>query len=116
MTTTLNNFASETQLTTSESTIVSTSTTERKYIGMGTVYNTSTSPVDITVWRLLTATTGTTGSGGNQSWEFTLPAKTSRRLDKVIGQVLGFSMKISVMASTAAVVNIDISGTTETTT
>lgn len=115
MTTTLNSFVSETQLTTSEATIVSTTSSEKKFIGMGTVYNTSTSPVEITLWRLATATTGTTGSGGNQSWEFTLPAKTSRRLDKILGQVLDFDMKISAMASTTLVVNIDISGTTETT-
>jgi len=114
MTTTLNNFSSETQLTTSEATIVSTTSSEKKFIGMATVTNTSESNVEVTVWRMLTATTGTTGSGGNWIYKKTIPANTTERIDKIMGHVLGNSMKISALAGTASVVNIDISGTTET--
>ena len=114
MTTALNSFVSETQLTTSEATIVSTTSSEKKFIGMATVTNTSTSNVEVTLWRILTATTGTTGSGGNWSWKKTIPANSTLRIDKIMGQVLGAEMKISALADTAAVINIDISGTTET--
>jgi hypothetical protein len=114
MTTTLSNFSSETQLTASESTIVSTTSSEKKFIGMATVSNTSTSNVEVTLWRLASATTGTTGSGGNWIWKKTIPANTTERIDKIMGHVLGNSMKVSALASTASVVNIDISGTTET--
>ena len=114
MTTTLADFTSETQLTASEVTMVSTSSSEQKFIGMATVTNTSTSNVEVTVWRILTATTGTTGSGGNWSWRKTIPANSTVRIDKIMGHVLGNSMKISALAGTASVINIDISGTTET--
>lgn len=114
MTTTLSNFTSETQLTASEAVMVSTSSSEKKFIGMATVTNTSTSDIDVTVWRLLTATTGTVGSGGNWIWGKTIPAKSTERIDKIMGHVLGANMKISALASTANVINIDISGTTET--
>ena len=114
MTTTLSNFTSETQLTTSEVTMVSTSTTEKKFIGMATVTNTSDSNVEVTIWRVLTATTGTTGSGGNWIYKKTIPANATERVDKIMGHVLGASMKISALAATAGVINVDISGTTET--
>ena len=114
MTTTLNNFVSETQLTTSEATLVSTSSSEKKFIGAATITNTSSSSVEVTFWRMLTATTGTTGSGGNWFVKKTIPANQTERLDKLLGQVLGGSMKISGLASVASVVNVDISGTTET--
>ena len=114
MTTTLNNFSSETQLTTSEVSIVSTTSSEKKFIGMATLTNTSTSNVEVTLWRLATTTTGTTGSGGNWIYKKTIPANATERIDKIMGHVLGNSMKISALASTASVINIDISGTTET--
>lgn len=113
MTTTLNSFSSEKQLTASEATIVSTLASEKKFIGMATVTNTSTSNVEITVWRILTVTTGTTVSGGNWTIKKIIAAGATEKLDKIIGQVLGFSMKISALAATASVINIDISGTTE---
>jgi len=114
MTTTLANFTSETQLTASEVTMVSTTSSEQKFIGMATVTNTSVLNVEVTVWRLLTATTGTTVSGGNFIWKKTIPANSTVRIDKIMGHVLGNSMKISALAGTASVINIDISGTTET--
>jgi len=114
MTTTLNNFISEAQLTTSEVTLISTGASEKKFIGMATVTNTSASNVEVTLWRILTATTGTTGSGGNWTWRKTIPAGVTVIIDKIMGQVLGGSMKISGLADVESVINIDVSGTTET--
>jgi len=114
MTATLNSFVSETQLTTSEVALVSTSSSEKKFIGMATVTNTSILNVEVTLWRILEATTGTAGSGGNWTWKKTIPANTTVRIDKIMGHVLDNSMKISALADVASVVNIDISGTTET--
>ena len=114
MTATLNSFASEKQLTASEVEIVSATSSEKKFIGMATVTNTSTSNVEVTAWRILTATTGTTGSGGNWVWKKTIPANTTERITPIMGHVLDNSMKISALAATASVINIDISGTTET--
>lgn len=114
MTTTLANFTSETQLTTSEVAMVSTTSSEKKFIGMATLTNTSSSNVEVTLWRILTATTGTTVSGGNWIIKKTIPANATERIDKIMGQVLGASMKISALASVASVINVDISGTTET--
>ena len=112
--TTLNSFVSETQLTASESTLVSTNTTEKKFIGKLTLTNTSTSNVEVTLWRIASATTGTTGSGGNWIFKETIPAGKAVTVDKLQGHVLGVSMKISGLADTASVINVDISGTTET--
>ena len=114
MTTTLNSFVSETQLTTSEVTLVDSSISEKKFIGAATITNTSTSPVQVTFWLILTATTGTTGSGGNWFIVKTIPASQTERLDKLLGQVIDNSMKVSALADTASVINVNISGTTET--
>ena len=114
MTTTLNNFTSETQLTTGETTQVFTSGTEKKFIGMATLTNTSADNVEVTLWRVLSTTTGTTGVGGNWIFKKTIAAGSTQRIDKIMGHVLGFSMKISGLASVGAGINIDISGTTET--
>jgi len=97
MTTILNSFVSETQLTTSEVTLVSASSSEKKFIGMATVTNTSANPVEVTLWRILTATTGTTVSGGNWTWKKTIPANSTERIDKIMGHVLDNSMKISTL-------------------
>jgi hypothetical protein len=112
--TTLNSFVSETQLTGSESTLVSTNTTEKKFIGKMTLTNTSTSNVEVTLWRIASTTTGTTGSGGNWIFKETIPAGKVVTVDKLQGHVLGVSMKISGLAGTASVINVDVSGTTET--
>jgi len=87
---------------------------KRKFIGMATVTNTSTSNIEVTLWRLDDTTTGTTGSGGNWLWKKTIPANKTEIVDKLLGHVLGNSQKISGLAGTASVVNIDISGKTET--
>ena len=116
MATTLSNFTSETQLTTSEVALVSTTATasQKKLIGMATVTNTSDTAVEVTVWRLAVDTIGTTGSGGNWLWKQTIYPYSTVRIDKIITHVLDSSMKISALADTAGVINIDISGTSET--
>jgi hypothetical protein len=114
MTTSLSNHKSETQLTAAETTIVDTNSSEVKFIGKFTLTNTSTSNIEVTLWRILTATTGTTGSGGNWIWRETIPAGKAVTVDKLQGHVLGNSMKISGLAGTASVINVDVSGTTET--
>lgn len=114
MTTTLSNFSSESQLAISELAVMSTTSSEKKFIGMATLTNTSTSNVEVTLWRIAITTTGTTVSGGNWIYKKTIPANATERIDKIMGHVLGNSMKISALASTASVINIDISGTTET--
>jgi len=114
MTTILSDFTSETQLAVTETTLVSTNSSEKKFIGMATVTNTSTSNIEVTLWRLDDTTTGTTGSGGNWLWKKTIPANKTEIVDKLLGHVLGNSQKISGLAGTASVVNIDISGKTET--
>jgi hypothetical protein len=112
--TTLNSFVSETQLTASEATLLSTNTSEKKFIGKVTLTNTYTSNVEVTLWRVASSTTGTTGSGGNWIFKETIPAGKVLTVDKLQGHVLGYSMKISGLADTASVINVDISGTTET--
>ena len=112
--TTLQSFTSETQLSTSATNIVTSNTSERKFIGMVTLTNTSTENVQVTLWRILTASTATTGSGGNWSFRETVPAGRSIIVDKFRGQVLNPSMAIKGLADTASVINIDISGTVQT--
>lgn len=114
MTTTLNNFTSGTQLTTAETTLTFSTSSSKQFIGMATVTNTSTSNVEVTIWRVLTANTGTPGSGGDWIWRKTIAAGATERIDKIMGHVLGNSMKLSGLADTASVINVDISGTTET--
>ena len=110
--TTLNNFASAVQLSSSTTTLVSTGASETKFLGNVTLTNTSSSNVEVTLWRLPTATSETSGSGGNWIFKKTIPPG----LTKVVGlpsHVLGPSMKLSGLAATASVVNFDASGTTE---
>ena len=113
MTTSLKNFG-QGQLTASEVTLVSSTSSEKKFMGAIQIFNTSTSNIEITFWLMLTATTGTTGVGGNQKYVRTIPAGTSRTIMDFQGQVIDNSMKFSGLASTTAVVNYPISGTTET--
>jgi hypothetical protein len=114
MATTLNNFKSETQLGLTESTLVNTSSTEKKFIGQITLTNTSTSNAEVTLWRIGSAVTGTTVSGGNWFYKETIPAQKTVKVNQLVGHVLGGDMKLSGLAAVASVINIDISGTTET--
>lgn len=113
-TTTLSSFAIESQLTTSPVTKVVTSSSEKKFIGKATFTNTSTSNVEVTIWRLGSATGATTGSGGNWTVKKTIPAGRTWACYEIMGHSLDYSQKISASAGTAGVINCDISGTTET--
>ena len=113
MTATLANFTSETQLGVTDSQLVSTSTSETKFIGKATFTNTSASAIEVTVWRLATATTATTGSGGNWLDKRTIQAGKVWECDKLLGHVLGNSMQVRAVAGTANVINADLSGVTE---
>lgn len=113
MSTTLKSFAAATQLTTSEQTLASTGSTEKAFIGKVTFTNTSAAAVEVTVWILAAATTGTTGSGGNWKAKRTLQPNEEWDAIKTAGHVLGNSMKVSALAGTGAVINSYISGTVE---
>ena len=114
MTASLIAFVYETQLSTTEADLLSASSTEKKFLGSVYLTNTSASNVTVTLWRILTSTNGTVGSGGNWIFSEIIPAGRSVPVLPLFGQVLGNSMKISGLASVAGVVNVDISGTTET--
>jgi len=110
---TLENFKSETQLLADAANIVTTNNKETKFIGKATVTNTSDSNVVVTVWRILTATVATEGSGGNWIMRVNVPAGKPVILREIMQHVLGNSMAIKAKAAVAGVVNIDISGSTE---
>lgn len=114
MATNLANFASEGQLGASAGNMFSTNTSEKKFIGNLTLTNTSTDNVEVHLWRIATATTATTGSGGNWIERITIPAGRTVKPSKLIGHVLGTSMRVQGQAGTAGVINYDASGTTET--
>jgi hypothetical protein len=112
--TSLNNFVSEAQLGTSAADLEVSSSSEKKFIGAATVTNTSASNVEVTLWLLATTSTETSGSGGNWFYRKTIPAGRTERIDTLIGQVIDQGMTLSGSAGTADVVNVNISGTTET--
>lgn len=112
--TTLNSLITTTQLTDAEVTMFSTSATEKKFIGNVTLTNTSTANVQVTIWKLPTATAGTTGSSGNWIFRKTIAAGETHKVQVLSGKVLEVSEKLSALAATTLVVNFDASGTTET--
>lgn len=114
MATTLDQFTIETQLTASEASLVTSGSSEKKFLGALQIFNTSSSSVEVTFWLINTATTGTTGSSSNESMAKTIGARSSIRLMDFAGQVVDNSQKFSGKADTAGVVNIRVSGTTET--
>lgn len=114
MATVPNNFVHTTQLAASESTLISTTNAEKKFIGKITLTNTSASSETCYFLIALTATSLTTGSGGNYNAKVTIPPGTQIDLPELSGQIIGNSMKLSGYASAANVVNVLISGVTET--
>ena len=116
MTTTLNNFTvlTTTQLTDSEETLASAGSSDKKFLGAIEVFNTSNSNVEITFWLMLTTDVGTTGEGSNEKYVRTIPARSEKVISAFYGQVIDNNMKFSGKADTAGVVNIVVSGTTET--
>ena len=105
MATTLSNFTSEKQIGTSATVLTSTTSSEKKFIGNATLTNTSTSNVEVTLWRILSATTATDGSGGDWIWKETIPANKTVRVSKLIGHVLSGAMKVEAIAGTDLVIN-----------
>jgi len=114
MASSLTNFTSETQLAVTATSLTTTLSTEKKFIGKVTFTNTSASNVEVTVWRLLTATTATTGSGGNWLAKKTILPGKVWVCTELMSHTLGNSMEISALAGTADVINADLSGVTET--
>lgn len=113
MTTSLTSFKAGAQLDGTTETLVSSSTTQIKYIGKAVFTNTSASNVTVTVWKLATATTETEGSGGNWLDSKVIAPNKTWHCTAIEGQSLGNSEKLSAKAGTASVVNVSISGTTE---
>lgn len=113
MATTLSNFAFETQVPATVANIITSLSSEKKFIGSLSLTNTSASNVEVTLWLILTDTTATSGSGGNWKWKGTVPAGRSISVSTMLGNVVDKSMALKAQASTGNVVNIDISGTTE---
>ena len=113
MATTLKSLVIETQLTTSAANLIESGASEKIFIGKLTFTNTSASDVEVTVWRLNSTTTATTGSGGNWLVKRTIPAGKVWICDKVSGHILGNSQVIKASAGTASVINADASGTSE---
>lgn len=114
MTTTISSFVRETQLTASATTLFNTSTSEIKFIGKFTLTNTSDNNAEATIWLLNSSTSETTGSGGNWAIRRTVPAGETITINELQGQVLNKSMKVSGLAATASVINVNISGTVQT--
>ena len=110
-TTTIADLCLNTQLTTAAQDIATAQSSELVYIGAAVFTNTSAANVDVTVWRLNTATTATTGSGGNWIAKRTIPPGRTWVCIELVGQVLGNSEVIQALASTTLVVNANISGT-----
>ena len=113
MTATLDNFTSENRLGTSIADLVFTTGTEKKFIGKATFTNTSSSPVEITFWRIRQGSTPTEGSGGNWLDMKTIQPGKTWEATKLESHVLGPSMSVKAKAGTASVVNADLSGVTE---
>ena len=109
---TLDSFYND-QLDGSITELTTTSITEKKFLGKATFTNTSAVKVVLTVWRLPTAITAIAGSGGNWLDVKTIQPGKVWECDKLESHVLGNSMKVSVQADTASVINADLSGVTE---
>jgi hypothetical protein len=114
MTAVLSNFTSEIQVGTGSTSLVSTTADETKFLGAVTFTNTSSSAVLVTVYRILTATPISSGSGGNWIDRRSIQPGKVWKVDKLESQVLSANMSIFATAATANVINADLSGVTET--
>lgn len=114
MSTTLAAFSFGNALGTSPTVIAQTNTSQKAFIGNVTLTNTTESDVEVYIWRLLTATTPTTGISGNWLERVTVPAGKVIKLTKLIGHTLNPAMSITGQAAIANAVNYDGSGTIET--
>jgi len=114
MATRIDDFKSETQLTSSAVALVSSGNSDVRFIGKATVTNTSVLNVEVTFWRIATATTPVSGSGGNWIARETIGAGKTEDINELMNHALGNSMSIFGLADTASVVNFDCSGLIET--
>ena len=113
MTTSIENFTIESQLTTSAADVFSTAGSEKRFISSFVLTNTSSSNVDVTLWLLETATVATSGSGGNWIVNVTVPSNKAVKVGALIGHVLGTGQKVQGLASVDAVINVNAAGTLE---
>ncbi len=114
MPTTLKSVTIETQLSVTVSDIAVSGTSENLFLGQVTFTNTSTSNVEVIVWRLLsTSSTATEGSGGNWLTKKIIAPGKEWTCYPVIGHILGNNQVVKAKADTANVINVDISGTSE---
>lgn len=114
MATTLASFDTATQIGTGATDIVNTSASEVKFVGQLTFTNTSASAVEVTVYKLPTASTETSGSGGNWIAKRTVqPGKVWNVIGDVGNIVLANSQTLSATAGTGSVVNSHCAGVIE---
>jgi hypothetical protein len=111
---TLSNFVSETVLSTNIAALISSSGKEKKFIGKATFTNTGSAVVAVTVWRLASTTTPIDSSGGNWLVKRFIQPQKVWECDNIELHVVAESMSLFATADTANVVNVDISGVTET--
>lgn len=111
--TTLTNFYTS-QIGTSATDLTTTSETEKKYIGQLTMTNTSASAVLVYVYKILTASTETAGSGGNWLVRRTVqPGQTWNVIKETGPIVMGNSQTLSATAATGSVIWAECGGTVE---
>ena len=114
MATTLNNFSTAVQVGAAATDISVSVAGEKRYVGQLTFTNTSAAAVEVTVYKLATSATETSGSGGNWLTKRTIqPSKVWNVLVDVGNLVLDGAQTLSAVAGTGAVINAECSGTVE---
>lgn len=104
----------EGQVGTSATDLTNTNSSEKKFIGQLSIVNTSASAVLVYIHKLDTATTETTGSGGNWLTRRSVqPGKSWNVVAEVGTIVLGNSQTLSAQADTVSVINAECGGVTE---
>ena len=115
MPTSLNNFITATQIADSATDIEATNASESKFVGQLTFTNTSVNAVEVTVYKLPSGSTETSGSGGNWLIKKSVqPGSVWNVISDTGNIVLGNSQTLSAIAGTTAVINAECSGTVET--
>lgn len=110
---TISSYAIETLIGTSATSLVTTESTESKFITAAVFTNTSSSSVVVTIYRLNSSTTPDSGSGGNKLVSQRIPPGEPWTCTELLSQTLSGSQKIIGIADTAGVVNANISGITD---
>lgn len=110
----LQNFLTATQIGTSATDITTTAAGQVKFIGQLTFTNTSASPVLVTVYKVLTSATETSGSGGNWLVQRSVPPGKPWNVIQDVGNiVLAELQTLSATAATGSVVNGECGGVLE---